>query len=336
MMSGERAAGVARGSAGDTVLECRDLNVHFDTADGRIDAVNGLSFELRRGQCLGIVGESGSGKSQTFLAIMGLLAANGRATGSVRLHGEEILNTSRRRLDAIRGDKIAIVFQDSITGLTPHKRIGDQLTEVLTQHRGLGRGAARQKVLEMLELVRIPEPVRRFRMYPHEFSGGMRQRVMVAQALLCQPDVLIADEPTTALDVTVQAQILRLFKGLADHTNTALVMITHDLGVVAGLCDEVMVMYGGRVVEHAGVEQIFYAPRHPYTRGLLACMPRADRDSESLTAIPGQPPDLGALPPGCAFAPRCPQAFERCLEQRPTLEAAVPGHLKACHLEEVQ
>lgn len=329
----EERARVAPAAEPATVLECRDLNVHFDTPDGRIAAVNGISFDLKRGRCLGIVGESGSGKSQTFLGILGLLASNGHAVGSVKLHGEEILNVPRRRLDAIRGERLAIVFQDSITGLTPHKRIGEQLSEVLTEHRGLGRTAARAKVLEMLELVRIPEAEKRFRMYPHEFSGGMRQRVMVAQALLCQPDVLIADEPTTALDVTVQAQILKLFKGLADHTDTALVMITHDLGVVAGLCDEVMVMYAGRVVEHAAVDELFYAPRHPYTRGLLACMPRADRDSEALTAIPGQPPDLAALPAGCAFAPRCPYAFERCEAERPTLSLAAPGHARACHLE---
>ncbi len=322
-----------RTQGGEPVLQCRDLSVYFQTGEGRISAVNGVSFDLHRGQCLGVVGESGSGKSQTFLAILGLLASNGHATGSVRLNGEEILNASRHKLDAIRGEKLAIVFQDSITGLTPHKRIGEQLCEVLTQHRGMTGSQARTRAMEMLELVRIPEPARRFRMYPHEFSGGMRQRVMIAQALLCQPDVLIADEPTTALDVTVQAQILKLFKGLADHTDTALVMITHDLGVVAGLCDEVMVMYAGRAVEQASVDSLFYDPRHPYTRGLLACMPRADRDSESLTAIPGQPPDLSELPPGCAYAPRCPQAFDRCLNERPSLDMAVEGHLKACHLE---
>ncbi|MCC5869817.1 MAG: ABC transporter ATP-binding protein [Gammaproteobacteria bacterium] len=332
-MMAETTARPVRAQGGEPVLQCRDLNVHFQTGEGRISAVNGVSFDLHRGQCLGIVGESGSGKSQTFLAILGLLASNGHATGSVVLNGEEILNTSRRKLNAIRGEKMAIVFQDSITGLTPHKRIGEQLCEVLTQHRGMSRSEARSRALEMLELVRIPEPARRFRMYPHEFSGGMRQRVMIAQALLCQPDVLIADEPTTALDVTVQAQILKLFKGLADHTDTALVMITHDLGVVAGLCDEVMVMYAGRAIEQASVDSLFYDPRHPYTRGLLACMPRADRDSESLTAIPGQPPDLSELPPGCAYAPRCPQAFDRCLTERPSLDLAVEGHLKACHLE---
>ncbi len=331
-MSGTSARPM-RTQGGEAVLQCRDLSVHFKTGEGRISAVNGVSFDLHRGQCLGVVGESGSGKSQTFLAILGLLASNGHATGSVMLNGEEILNTTRRKLDAIRGEKLAIVFQDSITGLTPHKRIGDQLCEVLTQHRGMTRSQARTRAMEMLELVRIPEPARRFRMYPHEFSGGMRQRVMIAQALLCQPDVLIADEPTTALDVTVQAQILKLFKGLADHTDTALVMITHDLGVVAGLCDEVMVMYAGRAIEQASVDSLFYDPRHPYTRGLLACMPRADRDSESLTAIPGQPPDLSELPPGCAYAPRCGQAFDRCLIERPSLDMAVEGHLKACHLE---
>jgi len=316
-----------------TLLRVDDLGVRFRTEDGEVTAVNGLSFRLERGQTLGIVGESGSGKSQSMLALMGLLAANGRAGGRALLHGEDLLAMPTPALNRIRGDRMAMIFQDPMTSLNPYLTVERQMTEVLELHRGLSRGAARTRAIGALEAVRIPDAAQRIRRYPHEFSGGMRQRIMIAMALMCEPDLLIADEPTTALDVTVQAQIIALLRELQRDFGTAIILITHDLGVVAGLCDEVMVLYGGRIMERGSAESIFYRPTHPYTLGLLGAVPRLDHDGERLVAIPGVPPNMARLPPGCPFAERCAFAMERCAGDRPPLAAAAhdPAVLRACH-----
>lgn len=315
------------------VLEVRDLKVRFATPDGEVSAVNGVSFDVNEGECVGIVGESGSGKSQLFMSVMGLLAKNGRTLGSAKYRGTELVGMPVKSLNKIRGDKIAMIFQDSMTGLTPHLRIGRQMTEVLVQHKGMSEADARKRALEMLNLVRIPEAGRRLAQYPHELSGGMRQRIMIAMALLCEPELLIADEPTTALDVTVQAQILDLMADLKTVTKAAIVLITHDLGTVAGLCDKVQVMYGGRFMETGSVQELFYQPAHPYTAGLLASMPRlTEVRQEKLYAIPGQPPNLQRLPKACPFQERCDFVHERCVEELPLLRAVSPGHDKACHL----
>jgi len=316
------------------LLEVRHLNTRFDTPEGEVKAVNDLCFTVGEGETVGVVGESGSGKSQVFLTIMGLLAANGRATGSARFRGTELIGLRQEELNRIRGSRIAMIFQDSMTSLNPYLRISRQMTEVLATHRGMGETEARAAAIAMLDRVRIPEARRRFDMYPHEFSGGMRQRVMIAMALLCQPDLLIADEPTTALDVTIQAQILDLMRELKRSSNTAIILITHALGVVAGLCERVLVMYGGRIVEEAPVRDIFYHPQHPYTHGLLRSTPRLDEASpEELRTIPGQPPNLQRLPPGCAFNERCSWRMERCLVEEPPVREAGEDRRKACHLE---
>jgi oligopeptide transport system ATP-binding protein len=319
------------------LLEVSHLNTRFDTPEGEVKAVNDVSFTIGEGDTVGVVGESGSGKSQVFLTIMGLLAANGRATGSARFRGTELLGLRMDELNKIRGSRIAMIFQDSMTSLNPYLRISRQMTEVLVTHRGSSERAARAEAIAILDRVRIPEAKRRFDMYPHEFSGGMRQRVMIAMALLCQPDLLIADEPTTALDVTIQAQILDLMRELKRDSNTAIVMITHALGVVAGLCDRVLVMYGGRIVEDAPVRDIFYNPQHPYTHGLLRSTPRLDEaGTAELRTIPGQPPNLQRLPPGCAFHERCAWRFDRCLVEEPPVRAIGEQRRKACHLERLE
>jgi oligopeptide transport system ATP-binding protein len=319
-----------RATAEGKLLEIERLDVTFETPDGPVRAVQDVALSLAPGESLGIVGESGAGKSQVFLAVLGLLAANGRAGGSVRFRGTELLGLPRHRLDAIRGAEMAMIFQDPMTALNPYLKIAIQLTEVLVVHKGLDKEAARQAAIAMLDRVGIPEASRRIDLYPHELSGGMRQRAMIAMALLCDPALLIADEPTTALDVTIQAQILELMAELRRATNTATVLITHDLGVIAGLCDRVAVMYAGRIVETAGVRDLFYRPRHPYTQGLLHSMPRLDEDAAELAVIPGQPPNQQRLPAGCAFRPRCPRRLPICGTSAPALQASGEG-LVACH-----
>ena len=316
-----------------SLLEVKNLSVQFNTPDGLVTAVNDISFALERGQTLGIVGESGSGKSQAVLAIMGLLAINGRASGRALFEQQDLLSLPARALNSIRGNRVAMIFQDPMTSLNPYLTVERQMTEVLELHKGLTRSQARVRSVQALDAVKIPEAARRLGMYPHEFSGGMRQRVMIAMALLCEPDVLIADEPTTALDVTVQAQIIALLRDLQRDHGTAIVMITHDLGVVAGLCDEVMVLYGGRVMEQGSAESIFYQPTHPYTLGLLAAIPRIEQGGQTLLAIPGAPPNMARLPAGCPFSERCNWAEPRCASQRPALSALSdrPGLLRACH-----
>ncbi len=322
-----------------SVVECRNLNVQFKTDEGLLSAVSDLSFSLNAGECLGVVGESGSGKSQTFLAMLGLLADNGTASGSVTFGDQELLHAPRKTLDSLRGNKLSMIFQDSLSALTPTMCIGDQLSEVLVHHKGMSKTKARAKVIEVLEIFNIPDAAQRYRSYPFEMSGGMRQRVMIALATLCQPEVLIADEPTTALDVTVQAQILRLLDGLKRHTRTSIVLITHDLAIVAGLCDRIMIMYAGRAIELGTVRQIFERPQHPYTRGLVSSVPDMESDPEvDLPTIPGQPPSLENLPAGCAFAPRCAHVMERCISTKPVLQSISHGEHSdaggyyACHL----
>jgi len=316
------------------LMEVKQLGVQFQTPDGVVNAVNGIGFTLDRGKTLGIVGESGSGKSQSVLAIMGLLAANGRATGEVLYHGKDLISMPTADLNRIRGNRVAMIFQDPMTSLNPYLTVERQMTEVLEFHKGMSRKEARAKAIQALDAVKMPEAARRIMMYPHEFSGGMRQRVMIAMSLLCEPDVLIADEPTTALDVTVQAQILILMRELQRDFGTAIVMITHDLGVVAGLCDEVMVLYGGQVMEQGNAEAIFYKPSHPYTAGLLAAVPRLEGSDGPMLAIPGAPPNMARLPAGCPFTERCSMALPRCGIVRPVFgTAAHDAHvLRACHL----
>jgi oligopeptide transport system ATP-binding protein len=315
------------------LMQVDDLAVRFRTPDGEVTAVNGVSFALERGRTLGIVGESGSGKSQSMLSLMGLLAGNGRASGRALFQGQDLLSMPVPALNRIRGDRIAMIFQDPMTSLNPYLTVERQMTEVLELHKGLSRASARVRAMAALDAVRIPDAARRLRQYPHEFSGGMRQRIMIAMALMCEPDLLIADEPTTALDVTVQAQIIALLRDLQRDFGTAIILITHDLGVVAGLCDEVMVLYGGRVMEQGSAESIFYRPTHPYTLGLLGAVPKLDHEGERLIAIPGVPPNMARLPPGCPFSERCPFVMDRCAAERPALLPAGTQEtvLRACH-----
>ncbi len=318
------------------LLEVQDLSVHFETEDGLVKAVDGISYSVDRGQTLGIVGESGSGKSVSSLTVMGLTRArNARITGSVRFDGQELLNAPDETLRGIRGDDIAMIFQDPLSSLHPFFRVGDQIVEAVRAHRNVSKAQARDRAVEMLGLVGIPEPRKRAQSYPHEFSGGMRQRAMIAMALANDPKLLIADEPTTALDVTVQAQILELIERLQSEFDTAVVVITHDLGVVAEMADDIAVMYAGRIVEHADTGTIFRAPEHPYTWGLIGSIPKLDspRD-EALTPIAGRPPSLINLPTGCSFHPRCPYVRPAHTRVEPTLEPVdgQPGHRVACLL----
>ncbi|KJK58979.1 ABC transporter ATP-binding protein [Saccharothrix sp. ST-888] len=307
------------------LLTVSDLSVDFNG----VPAVRGVDLRLRRGETLGIVGESGSGKSVTSLAILGLLPTTATVSGSVRLDGRELVGLPNRELAAIRGRKVAMVFQDPLSAFTPVYRIGDQIVEALRIHQDLDRPAARKRAAELLDLVGIPSPERALAGFPHEFSGGMRQRAMIAMAIANDPGILLADEPTTALDVTIQAQVLDVLRTAQRETGAALVLVSHDLGVIAGMADRVAVMYAGRVVETAGVDELFARPRHPYTLGLIGAVPRLDTGGGPLVPIPGGPPALATLPPGCPFAARCPLAEDRCRTEEPRLTGA-DGHLAAC------
>ena len=313
------------------LLEVSDLKVKFATEDGLVTAVNGLNFKLNQGETLGIVGESGSGKSQTAFSILGLLAKNGRTEGSIKFRDKELVGLPEHELNKIRANEIAIIFQDPMTSLNPFMKVGDQLSEVLVLHKGMSKAEAWEESIRMLDAVKIPEARKRIGMYPHEFSGGMRQRVMIAMALLCRPKLLIADEPTTALDVTIQAQIMALLNDLKRDFDTTIIMITHDLGVVAGTCDRILVMYAGRTMAYGKTEEIFYNPTHPYTIGLLGAVPRLDNDSERLTTIPGNPPNLLNLPVGCPFVERCQYAMDICHSTPPELQFLPNERQRACH-----
>jgi oligopeptide transport system ATP-binding protein len=314
------------------LLEVKDLSVRFSRRDGApVDAVQRVSFSLDKGKTLGIVGESGSGKSQTVMALLGLLAKNGKVSGEALYNGANLLTMNDAALNRIRGDRIGMIFQDPMTSLNPFLTIERQMTETLQLHRKLSRREAKQRAIETLERVRIPDAARRIGMYPHEFSGGMRQRVMIAIALACSPKVLIADEPTTALDVTIQAQVLALLADLQRREGLAVLLITHNLGVVAAVADRVIVMYGGDVVESAPVKEFFGRPTHPYSEALLAAMPRVDRSADSLAPIPGQVPTLAELPPGCRFQSRCPLRIAKCAELPPLIPlAGAPSHGVRC------
>jgi len=319
----------------ERLLEVNDLKVRFATEDGIVQAVDGVSFTLDRGEVLGIVGESGSGKSVTAMTILGLTrGTNTRYEGEILFKGENLITQSETRLRGVRGAQIAMIFQDPMTSLNPVYKVGDQICEAIRAHEDVPGRTARNRAVELLRQVGIPNPQQRVDDYPHQFSGGMRQRAMIAMALSCNPDILIADEPTTALDVTIQAQILELIDKLKDDFDSAVIMITHDLGVVAEVADEILVMYAGRVVEHGAKRDLFYDPQHPYTWGLLGSIPRLDRPKpKRLHSIQGSPPSLINPPAGCKFRPRCPHAFEKCHEE-PGLENRVEkkGHLDRCWL----
>ncbi|PRX01830.1 UNVERIFIED_ORG: oligopeptide transport system ATP-binding protein [Actinomadura viridilutea] len=327
-------------TAGDTaaaLLEVTDLSVEFAVRGQTVRAVNNLSYTLGEAETVAILGESGSGKSVAAQAVMGILdSPPARITGgSVRLRGEELLGLPERRRRAYRGARISMIFQDALTALNPVFTVGDQLSEMFQVHRGMKRREARARAVELMERVRIPAARTRLDDYPHQFSGGQRQRIMIAMALALEPDVLIADEPTTALDVTVQAQIMRLLADLRDELRMGMVLITHDLGVVAGVADRIVVMYAGSAVEQAPARELYARPAHPYTAGLLASVPRLDRKGAPLVPIKGAPPNPAALPPGCPFHPRCPRARAVCAAERPPLApVGGPGHSAACHFAE--
>ena len=313
------------------LLEVNELRTSFFTDAGEVRAVDGVSFQLERGKVLGIVGESGSGKSVTAYSIMQILAPTGKIIGgSVKLDGQELVNAGEKVLRTVRGNKISIIFQDPMTSLNPTYTVGHQLMEAILLHTKRNKQQARERALEMLRLVNINQPEKRLKQYPFELSGGMRQRVMIAMALACEPDILIADEPTTALDVTIQAQILDLMRDLQKQLGMAIIMITHDLGVVAQMCDEVVVMYAGSICEQGTADEIFYNPRHEYTKGLMRSIPTADTKGQRLQPITGTPIDLLNMPAGCPFAPRCESAMKVCLTQRPERMLINDDHAAAC------
>jgi oligopeptide/dipeptide ABC transporter ATP-binding protein len=322
--------------ATDVVLDVNNLTVEFPTDDGVVQAVRGVSYQLRRGDSLGIVGESGSGKSVTSLAVLGLLPNTARISGSVKLAGRELLGLSEKDYSGLRGNKIAMIFQDPLTSLNPVYRVGYQISEAVLAHNDVSKKAAKDRAIELLRLVGIPFPEQRVDSYPHEMSGGMRQRAVIAIAMANNPDVIIADEPTTALDVTVQAQVLEALEAARAETGAAMVLITHDLGVIAGHTDRICVMYAGKLVEKGSIDDVFYEPRMPYTLGLLGSLPRLDETGrERLTPIVGSPPSLLNLPPGCPFTPRCPLAQDICEREEPDLfPTSSPTHLAACHFHE--
>jgi peptide/nickel transport system ATP-binding protein len=322
------------------LLDVRDLRVHFPTDDGLVKAVDGVSFRLERRRTLGIVGESGSGKTVSSLTLMGLQGGNAQISGEIWLDGEQLVGARPERVRELRGSKMAMIFQDPLSALHPYYTVGHQIIEAYRVHNDVPRKEARQRAIDLLGRVGIPQASARVDDYPHQFSGGMRQRAMIAMALSCNPELLIADEPTTALDVTVQAQILDLIVDLQEEFGSAVIIITHDLGVVAELADDILVMYAGKAAEYGSAEDIFDRPGHPYSWGLLASMPRIDQErSERLLPIPGTPPSLIKVPPGCAFHPRCPYAQEtggRAETEVPPLREIEPGHLVACHLDASQ
>jgi peptide/nickel transport system ATP-binding protein len=333
----EAAPHAATAPGGAHHLEVEDLRVHFSTDDGLVKSVDGLSFHLDRGQTLGIVGESGSGKSVTSMAVMGLhTAKNAHISGSIKLDGQELVGAGTEEVRQLRGKKMAMIFQDPLSAMHPFYTVGNQIIEAYRIHNKVSKKVARQHAIDMLDRVGIPEPGQRVDAYPHQFSGGMRQRAMIAMSLSCDPDLLIADEPTTALDVTVQAQILDLIRDLQKEFNSAVVIITHDLGVVAELADDILVMYAGRAAEYGTAEDVFNAPEHPYAWGLLGSMPRFDKaPTDRLMPIKGTPPSLIRVPSGCPFHPRCdhqPRVGSACLVDRPELLDAGGGHRVACHI----
>ncbi len=328
----EKLAGEITGSRVDMVLEVDGLRTWFDTLDGTVKAVDGVSFGIRQGQTLGVVGESGCGKSVMAMSVMGLIERPGRIVGgSARLRGSDLLTLSEKEMEATRGDRIAMIFQEPMTSLNPVFTCGDQITEALTLHRDIGSKAAHERAIEMLARVGIPDPRQRARQYPHELSGGMRQRVMIAMALSTEPELLIADEPTTALDVTIQAQILELMKELREQNDMAIMLITHDLGVVAEMADEVVVMYGGRVVERSDAITIYEQPHHPYTKGLLASIPKLGERRRRLDVIRGVVPNPLNLPSGCLFKRRCPMAMPVC-DTPPPVRSLGEDHVSRCWL----
>ena len=317
----------------EPLLEVRDLHVSFPTEDGVVKAVDGVSFSVMPGESLGVVGESGSGKSVTFLTVMGLVRSDqADITGQILYEGQDLLTLPNDELQQLRGAKISMIFQDPLTSLHPFYKVGDQIAEVITTHEDVSKKEAFGRAVEMLDRVRIAQPDRRAKQYPHEFSGGMRQRAMIAMALALNPDLLIADEPTTALDVTVQAQILDLIDALKHEFNAAVAIVTHDLGVVAEHCEHIQVMYAGKLVESGRTDDIYYHAQHPYTWGLLNSMPELGTDTERLTPIRGLPPSMIHKPSGCAFHPRCPYAFDRCKTEVPKLLVSDGSHAAACHL----
>lgn len=317
------------------LLQVQDLRVSFFTPAGEVRAVNGVSFQLEKGQVLGIVGESGSGKSVTAYSVLQILEKSGKILcGSVKYRGQELIGAGEKAMRQIRGNKISIIFQDPMTSLNPTYTIGRQLMEAILLHTDRNRKQAYHRAVEMLGLVNVNEPEKRMQQYPHELSGGMRQRVMIAMALACEPDILIADEPTTALDVTIQAQILELMQKLQKEMGMAIIMITHDLGVVAQLCDRVIVMYAGAIAEQGSVEEVFYHPSHEYTKGLLRSIPTVDGEEEALKPIPGTPIDLLHIPKGCPFAPRCDEAMQVCLRQRCPVTQVGKSHYVQCWMNQ--
>ena len=321
------------GANGEKLLEVQGLKTYFHTQDGVVKAVDGISFDLNRGEALAIVGESGCGKSVTALSILNLIPdPPGKIEdGAVLFEGRNLLDLSDKEIRQVRGNHIGMIFQDPMTSLNPVFSIGNQVREPIQVHLGLSRKEAKQRAIELLEMVEIPQAEKRYKMYPHEFSGGMRQRAMIAMALSCEPMMLIADEPSTALDVTIRAQIMELIGRLRRDINLAVMLITHDLGVVAGVAETVLVMYAGRVVEYAAIDRIYYNSRHPYAWSLMRSVPRLDQKKEELLTIGGSPPSLINLPTGCSFSPRCPFAEEICSVEEPPLVEAEPGHLSACH-----
>lgn len=317
----------------ELLLEVRNLYTAFDTAAGKVSAVRGISFDVKKGESLGIVGESGCGKSVSMLSVMRLLEDNARMKAeAIRLDGEDLLGKTNQEMRKVQGNEIGMIFQDPMTSLNPLFTVGEQIRNPLMRHKKMKRKEADEKARSLLEMVGIPSPEKRLNQYPHELSGGMRQRVMIAIALCCGPKLLIADEPTTALDVTIQAQILELMQDLQKKLGMAIIMVTHDLGVIAELCDEIIVLYGGRVCERGTAEDIFYRPRHEYTKGLLRSIPNVDRIGEKLIPIPGTPINLLNMPRGCAFCPRCENAMKICIEQVPPEMQMPDGHYAACWL----